>query len=105
MKALTWCLAFVPRLTNHHRHYCETLTGGQYIRQNETWSLRLVSILNITTADILPLPASVPMIPEFRYGNVKADVECERTSKDGGNKNAIALNYRVVESVGKGHGV
>lgn len=45
------------------------------------------------------------MIPEFRYGNVKADVECERTSKDGGNENAVALNYRVVESVGKGHGV
>lgn len=67
--------------------------------------LRLVSILNIATTNILPLAASVPMIPELRYGNIEAHVERERTSEDGGNENTVALNYRIVESVGKSHGV
>lgn len=67
--------------------------------------LRLLSILNIATTNILPLAASVPMVPELRYSNIKADVERECTSKDGGYENTVALNYRIVESVGESHGV
>lgn len=53
--------------TTCHRHHGKTVCILDKINTiiAPEQVLRLVSILNVTTTDILPLPASVPMIPEF----------------------------------------